>query len=96
MKHKKYEIETLEQFLDIVTDENFERLTIDFVHWLSYNKAVFDKVRNAHPEETKDKLNSQIAKTKFVWVDDGKTGITSITLINETTGEKKSIKPLKP
>ena len=29
-KNKKYEIETLEQLINITTTENFERLSVDF------------------------------------------------------------------
>lgn len=87
---KEYEIETLEQLVNIVTPENFERLTIDFLSWLNYVNLSFAKIKEK--ENLKDKLNSEIATVKFVWVDDGKNKIKGVKIKNTTTGEITEIK----
>jgi len=91
--NKKYEIQTLEQMVNIATPENFERLSIDFLHWFRYTTELFAKMKER--EEYKGKMNSDIAKVKFTWIDDGKTGFKGIELTNSTTGEVSEIKPQK-
>lgn len=85
MENKTYEIETLEQLVNITTAENIERLATDFLYWLYQANEIFIKLKES--PEYKDKTNSEIAKVKFVWTDDGETGLTSIKLTNTTTGE---------
>lgn len=92
-KTKKYEIETLEQLVNITTPENFERLSIDFLLWLNQVNQTFAKIKER--EEYKGKINSDIAKVKFIWIDDGKNELKNIQLKNTTTGEVKNIKPKK-
>jgi hypothetical protein len=92
-KIKKYEIETLEQLVNITTPENFERLSVDFLLWLNQVNQTFAKIKER--EEYKDKMNSDIAKVKFIWIDDGKNDLKNIQLKNTTTGEVKNIKPKK-
>lgn len=92
-KTKKYEIETLEQLVNITTPENFERLSIDFLLWLNQVNQTFAKIKER--EEYKGKINSDIAKVKFIWIDDGKNELKDIQLKNTTTGEVKNIKPKK-
>lgn len=89
-KPKEYEIETLEQLVNIVTPENFERLSIDFLSWLNFVNLSFAKIKEK--ENLKDKLNSEIATCKFVWIDDGKNKIKGIKIKNTTTGEIAEIK----
>lgn len=84
-KPKEYEIETLEQLVNIVTPENFERLSIDFLSWLNFVNQSFAKIKEK--ENLKDMLNSEIATVKFVWVDDGQNKIKGIKIKNTTTGE---------
>lgn len=90
-KIKKYEIETLEQLVNISTTENFERLATDFLAWLHYNNIIFEEYKK-NPEY-KDKLNSEIAKVKFIWIDDGKNELKNVQLKNTTTGEVTIVKP---
>jgi hypothetical protein len=92
-KKKKYEIETLEQLVNITTPENFERLSIDFLLWLNQVNQTFAKIKER--EEYRDKMNSDIAKVKFIWIDDGKNDLKNFQLKNTTTGEVKNIKPKK-
>jgi hypothetical protein len=91
-KPKEYEIETIEQLVNIVTPENEQRLGIDFLLWLNHVNHTFVKIKENHPEY-KNKLNSEIAKTKFIWVDDGKNDLLNIKLKSKETGEIKNIKP---
>ena len=84
-----------EQLVNISTVENYERLGIDFLLWLNHINQTFAKIKENHPEH-RGKNNSDIAKVKFVWIDDGKNEIKNIQLKNTTTGEVKIIKPKKP
>lgn len=93
MKNKKYEIDTLEQLVNITTPENFERLSVDFLLWLSYVNNIFAELKKQ--TNYKGKLSSEIAKTKFVWIDDGKNEVKSIIFKNTTTGKIKIIKNKK-
>lgn len=94
MKHKKYEIENLEQLLNVVSDENIERLSIDFFGWLHFMNNCFKEFKATNPE-FKNKLNSEIAECKFVWVDDGKTEIKGVQLKTKETGQITYIKNKK-
>lgn len=85
MENKTYEIETLEQLIDITTSENFERLATDFLYWLDEANRIFTELKKE--PQYKDKNNSEIAKVKFVWTDDGVVGLSSVKLTNTTTGE---------
>lgn len=93
-KPKRYEIETIEQLVNISTTENYERLGIDFLLWLNHINQTFAKIKENHPEH-RDKHNSDIAKVKFIWIDDGKNDIKNVQLKNTTTGEVTNIKPKK-
>jgi hypothetical protein len=90
-KIKKYEIETLEQLMNITTPENFERISVDFLLWLNYATETFAKMKER--EEYKGKMNSDIAKVKFIWIDDGKNELKNVQLKNTTTGEVTTVKP---
>jgi hypothetical protein len=85
MGNKTYEIETLEQLVNITTAENLERLATDFIYWLDYCNQMFIELRKS--PENEGKSNSEIAKVKFIWTDDGEEGLTRIKLTNTNTGE---------
>jgi hypothetical protein len=40
-------------------------------------------------------MNSDIAKVKFIWIDDGKNELKNVQLKNTTTGEVTNINPKK-
>ena len=90
-KKKEYHFETLEQIVNAVNKENVEAIALDFASWIFYVQDVFDKIREKHPEY-KDKLNSEIAKVSFVWIDDGQNKLRHVELKNKATGEKTIIK----
>lgn len=78
---KRYEIETIEQLVNVCNSENFDRLTLDFLLWLDFTNKQFESIRKKHTK-LKNHTNSQIAKVTFVWIDDGKNGITKAELKN--------------
>ena len=81
MEGKKYEIESLEQLQNLVTEENFERLMLDFSSWLKIYSMYVEQTRKEHPEETK----TEISKAVFIWIDDGKHEILEATVTNANT-----------
>lgn len=84
---KKYEIDSWEKLLNVVSKDNFEVFIIDLANYLHFYGSSIEDVRNKHPEETKELLNFDIIKSKFVWIDDGKNDFNAIDIINAKTGE---------
>lgn len=80
-KPKRYEIETIEQLINISTVENYERLGIDFLLWLNYVNQTFAKYKKNNPNVELPKVD------KFIWIDDGKNEIKHVELRNTTNGE---------
>ncbi|OQA11743.1 MAG: hypothetical protein BWY67_00730 [Bacteroidetes bacterium ADurb.Bin397] len=91
---KTYEIETLNQLINVVTPENFERLSVEFLTFLGYCTQFFAELKKK--EEYKDKLNSDIADVKFTWTDDGEIKLANVKCINTKTGEVTTIIPNNP
>lgn len=89
---KKYSIEGFEQFFNVLSDDNFERLMVDFMQASGVYLSYIKKIREQFPEETKDKLNWEISTYYFDWIDDGKNDMKSITVTNPKTGETKTTK----
>jgi hypothetical protein len=84
---KKYRIASFDQLLNVVNEENLERISIDFALWLSTNVAIMNEIRTKHPKETEGKLNSELVKSVFVWIDDGEHDLKSVTITDSRTGE---------
>ena len=92
-KPKRHEIKTLNQLVNIVNDDNFERISVDFLSWLHWTKEMAKGLKEKYPERYKDKLSNEILNCDgFTWVDDGKTGVTKVELKNTDTGEVTEIK----
>lgn len=89
MEENKYEIKTISQLVDIVTDENRERISTDLVNWLDITNQTYNIIKALNPE-LKDKLNSEIAQPTFVWIDDGKNDIKGIEWTDKE-GNKEEI-----
>lgn len=83
---KEYHIDTLEKLLNVITKENAEVLVVDVAKWLFSYSDLLHRMKEANPEY-KNKLNSEICKGSFVWIDDGKNDVTRGRLINQSTGE---------
>lgn len=86
-KPKECKIDTFDKLINVVNNENVERLSVDLYIWLAKCNSVLTKYRKLYPDETKDKKNSQILKCSFVWIDDGKHDDLGFTLENLDTGE---------
>lgn len=88
---KIYEIESLEQLVNIVTPENIDRLSVDFLLWLNTVNNIFANFK-ASNEDKRGLNNSDIAAAKFIWIDDNKHEIDSYILVDTTTGDIEEIK----
>lgn len=86
-KPKTYHIDDFKKFLNVVNEENFDRLITDFCLWVGVHIETMKKLRAELPEETKGRENSEICDVAFVWTDDGKHIITGISMTNPITGE---------
>ena len=72
-KPKRYEIETIQQLVNVSNVENFERLSVDFLLWLNYLNHI--------------KAKQDIEVEKFIWIDDGKNELKKTQITNKKTGE---------
>ena len=90
MKPKEYNVETIEDLLDLVNDDSLNTLPIDIANWLfSYNVHI-KSIKKQIPE-LKNKKNTEILKGSFTWVDDGNTNLLGVELTNSDTGEVRNI-----
>lgn len=87
MKPKEYEITSFERLCNVVNKDNAENLATDLALWLIYYANCLHGIREKNPELTKGKLNTEIAKGTFTWIDDGKNELRSSTIVNKATGE---------
>lgn len=90
--NKTYEIDSFEKLMNVVSEENFEALSLDFVKWMAIYLAHVKKVREAHPEETKELLNWEIIEASFEWIDDGANDLKEVKVVDSKTGEKVKFK----
>ena len=88
-KPKRYEIETIEQLVNISTVENYERLAVDFLLWLNHINNFLAKYKESNPNSEQPKVQ------KFIWIDDGKNELKNIQIHNIKTGEVTNHKPKK-
>lgn len=84
---KQYEIDSFKKLCNIITDENYEQITMDLCKWLAYHVHIMNEYRHKFPKESKGKTNWEIAKTSFIWIDDGKNDIKKVIIKNKETGE---------
>lgn len=91
MEPKRYEINTLEKLINVANPDNIDKLSIDFLVWLSHIVYFTKEVKEKNPEETKNKTNYEILQSTFVWIDDGKNDFIGVSLKNTTTGEVTNI-----
>ncbi len=92
MKIKTYEIDSFEKLLNVATSENFERLSLDLLKWLSLYVAHLEGIRKSHPKETEGKMNWELIEADFQWIDDGKNDLKYAEIIDKRTGEKTQLK----
>lgn len=90
--NKTYEIDSFAKLMNVLSDENFEALSLDFIKWMATYLAHIKKVREAHPEETKDLLNWEITEAAFEWIDDGANDLREVNVVDGKTGEKVTVR----
>ena len=93
-KVKQYEIDSFERLCNVINRKNFESLTTDLLLWLGYHVQMMEELRKEFPK-LKNKLNSELGKSTFIWIDDGKNETKEVIIRNQWTGEVKIFK-LKP
>jgi len=82
-KKKPNTITTLNQICNIVNDDNIELLINDFAQWLTWYNSAIKAAREKIPKDTENLKNIQIAKSDFIWTDDGKKSKVDFTNANE-------------
>lgn len=88
-KGKTFEIKTIDQFLNVVNDDNIELILKDFMLFVMYVNDVVKSVKEKNPE-LKDKLTSELMEIKFVWTDDDKNELMKVITTVKETGEKST------
>lgn len=89
---KEYNIDTIQKFLNVVNEDNFYRVFIDFAEYVGIYLQIV-KSERSKSELNKDKLNSELVGFKsFRWIDDGKCGIRTLEIHNPDTGEILTVK----
>ena len=71
-KSKQYEINSFKKLCNVINTENASRLSLDLMQFLLWYSETIKSVREKMPEICENKTNWEIAKGKFIWVDDGK------------------------
>jgi hypothetical protein len=90
---KRYKIDSFEKLLNVVTEENIELLATDLGNWMCTYLLFVKEARIKYPKETEGKTNSEIFKSEFEWIDDGKNDLKEVVIINNSTGETQKIVP---
>lgn len=90
---KTYHIQTFEQLLNVVNQENCERLMTDFTAWIKMYLQLIAELKEQHPGQLDNYPNYMIADASFIWVDDGKNDFLGGRFIDGQTGEITYIKP---
>lgn len=93
---KKYNIDTLQKLMNVVTSENYERLMADFCLFMAHYIGTVDAIRKEKPDLCEGKLNCEIGEASFTWIDDGETKIKHFTVENKDTGEVTTIENQTP
>jgi hypothetical protein len=89
----RYEIDSFEKLINVANKNNFESLSKDLIAWLWYTVHMAEDIRNSAPKKyTKDKTNWDLCKYTFIWIDDGQSGIKTVRIKNNFTGEVKELK----
>ena len=89
---KEYEIDSLKKLLNVINEENYDRIIIDLAKFLRIFTLHTKELRDKFPEETKGKTNYQLTKPIFKWIDDNKNEIKECAILDSDTGRKIIIK----
>ncbi len=88
---KKYNIDTFDKLANAANDSNYKVLAVDLAQVFMFYYEQIKNFRKELPEETKGKLNTDIAKFGFKFIDDGKNNLVGCELQNTDTGEINKI-----
>lgn len=88
---KTYEIDSFETLINVVNVDNADRIIPDLCMWLAYSAQIVDALRKKHKKYCKDKTNWDLARSCFVWTDDGENKMTHVRVKNLLTGEIQTI-----
>jgi len=80
MKTKKHLIDSFDKLFNVATPENIEVLSMDLLNWFITSHTMIEQIKEKFPNETKNKLNSEIVKCAFMWHDDGKNDFLGIEI----------------
>lgn len=80
---KQYEIRNFDDLCNLVNNDNIKTLSEDLKNWLITYHLTIEMFRKNYPEQTKGKLNSEIAKGAFTWIDDKKNDVLGMTFETE-------------
>lgn len=95
MNNKTYDIDSFEKLMNVISDENFERLTLDMIEWMAVYLSYIKEIKAKYPKKTKGKLNWELCQAGFQWIDDGKHDLKYVELHNKQTGEITRLKESK-
>jgi hypothetical protein len=84
---KRFNIDSFERLLNVLTLDNLQCLSIDIVEWMAMYISLIEKTRKENPESTEGKSNWELIQATFVYIDDGESGIKYTQLTNKSTGE---------
>src|SRR5699024_3221413 len=95
MTPKKFNIDSFEKLLNIVTVDNVDNLSIDIYQWLRAYAHVLEKLKKEKHEVFDGKSNWEVLQATFMWIDDGKNDYKGTVVTNRQTGEDIYIKAKK-
>ena len=86
-KPNEYDVASLDDLCNLVTDENIEVLSADLTEWLKSYLIAIKVTRQLCPKETKGKKNTEIMKGGFTWIDDGESKLRGFVVEDEDGGK---------
>lgn len=86
--NEKKEITTLNELLDLVNEQNVEKVIYEFSEFILRYQKIIKQVRTILPSDTQDMTNTQISTAKFIYYNTDKptTGCESIIIENGDNG----------
>lgn len=84
---KKYNIDSFEKLINVVTTENVGRLALDLALFLQYAATMYEEFRKQDPKGCEGKTNWEIGNVSFEWADDNKNELKYVKVEDKSTGE---------
>jgi hypothetical protein len=82
-----YDIDTFNKLLNVVNTENVGRFAYDLAQYLAFYAGAVAKVRDLHPSETEGLTNTELIRSHFKWIDDGKNDFKGYEVTDPKTGK---------